>query len=373
MNAEILCVGTELLLGDTVNTNAAHIARGLARMGVTVYHQSVVGDNPQRLKEELERALQTSDIVITTGGLGPTYDDLTKETVAEHFGKKMVLNEECLAGIRRFFERIDREMTENNVKQAMMPEGALVLQNPNGTAPGLIVEGGGKAVILMPGPPREMSAMFDEQVVPYLMKKSNKTLVSRNIHVFGMGESKVESILREKMEQSENPTIAPYAKDGEMFLRVTAFAESTEEARALTDPVVRELCEILGDVVYGVDVGDLQHALVNTLIQKGLKIATAESCTGGLVGKRITEVPGASGVFDCGVCSYANGIKEKLLGVSHETLERFLLRRRLKWRAVCAGLPGRTSASRPPESRGRTAARKKSRWDLFISVWIATR
>lgn len=323
MKAEILCVGTELLLGDTVNTNAAYIARGLARAGVAVYHQSVVGDNSRRLREELERALKYSDIVITTGGLGPTYDDLTKETVAELFGKKLVTNEECLQKIRSFFERIGREMTKNNEKQAMMPEGAIVLENSNGTAPGLIVEGEGKTVILLPGPPREMAYMFDGQVVPYLMKRSNKTLVSRNIHVFGMGESKVESILREKMEKAENPTIAPYAKDGEMLLRVTASAGSAEEARALTDPVVKELCEILGDAVYGVDVVDLQHALVEELLKKGRKVATAESCTGGLVGKRITEVSGASGVFDCGVCSYANEIKEKLLGVRHETLEKF--------------------------------------------------
>ena len=319
MKAEILCVGTELLLGDTVNTNAAYIARGLARAGVAVYHQSVVGDNPRRLREELERALKGSDLVIMTGGLGPTYDDLTKETVAELFGKKLVLNEECLQKIRSFFERIGREMTKNNEKQAMMPEGAIVLDNPNGTAPGLIVEGKGKAVILLPGPPREMAAMFESRVMPYLSNQSDKTLVSRNIHVFGMGES----ILREKMEKAENPTIAPYAKDGEMLLRVTASAKSAEEARALTQPVVKELCEILGDAVYGVDVADLQHALVEELLKKGRKVATAESCTGGLVGKRITEVAGASGVFDCGVCSYANAIKEKLLGVRHETLEQF--------------------------------------------------
>lgn len=323
MRAEILCVGTELLLGDIVNTNAAYLARQLAGMGIEVYHQAVVGDNSQRLRESLRRALERCDLVVTTGGLGPTYDDLTKETVAELFGKEMELNEACLEGIRSFFDRIGRKMTENNVKQAMIPKGALVLNNENGTAPGLVVEEKQKAVVLLPGPPREMRAMFEQGVKPYLQKRTNQMLVSRSIHVFGMGEAQVEELLREKMEQYRNPTIAPYAKDGEVLLRVTALAGSEQEAHGLIDPVVEEVTALLGDVVYGVDVGTLQNALVLALKEKGLKVATAESCTGGLISKRITEVPGASGVFDCGVCSYANEIKEKLLGVSHDTLSQY--------------------------------------------------
>lgn len=322
MKAEILCVGTELLLGDIVNTNAAYIAKELACAGVNVYHQSVVGDNPERLKESLRQALEQSDIVITTGGLGPTYDDLTKETVAALMNRKMELDDTSLDSIKSFFAHLKRPMTENNVKQAMIPSGAIILKNNSGTAPGMIVEDleKNKAVILLPGPPREMKPMFDEGVLPYLMKRSHRTLVSKNIHIFGIGESQVETILREKMESYRNPTIAPYAKEGEVLLRVTASAEKEKEALALIMPVIDEISAILGDSIYGIDVGSLQGALVNTLTDKQLKVASAESCTGGLISKRITEVPGASQVFECGVCCYANRIKEQVLHVNHETL-----------------------------------------------------
>lgn len=323
MKAEILCVGTELLLGDIVNTNAVYIAKELARMGVNVYHQSVVGDNSQRLRESLSRALRECDIVVTTGGLGPTYDDLTKETAAALFGREMELNEESLHSIEAFFKKIGRPMTENNKKQAMMPKGAVVLQNASGTAPGLILEGGGKTLILLPGPPREMQPMFTNQVVPYLLQKSHTTLRSKNIHIFGMGEAQVEELLRDMMESHQNPTIAPYAKDGEVLLRVTASAEKEDAALKLIDPVVNQISSMLAPYIYGIDVGSLQNALVLALTKQGLKVATAESCTGGLLSHRITEVPGASMVFDCGVCSYANDIKESLLSVSHNTLSHF--------------------------------------------------
>ncbi len=325
IKAEILCVGTELLLGDIVNTNAAFIARELARIGVNVYHQSVVGDNPGRLKEALSAALERCDLVVTTGGLGPTYDDLTKETVAQLFGLPMERNEESLSSIQAFFDKVGRPMTENNKKQALLPKGAYPLQNRNGTAPGVIVrqQDTGKMVVMLPGPPREMQPMFTQQVTPYLLKLTHSTLVSRTIHIFGMGESQVEATLRPLMEASRNPTVAPYAKEGEVQLRVTAGAATQEQARALIDPVVKRICDTLGDVVYGVDVGTLQGAVVQAYAAKGIKLATAESCTGGLVSKRITEIAGSSAVFDCGVCSYANEIKHKVLGVQQETLERY--------------------------------------------------
>ena len=320
MKAEILCVGTELLLGDIVNTNAAYIAKELANLGIDVYNQAVVGDNPDRLKESLEQAFQRNDIVVMTGGLGPTYDDLTKETVAQLFGKKMILHQESLERIERFFKYYNRVMTENNRKQAYMPEGATVFPNDNGTAPGLAVEKDGKIAILLPGPPREMIPMFSSSVVPYLQQFSGSTLYSSNIHLFGIGESQVETILREMMVSHRNPTIAPYAKEGEVRLRVTASAKAKEEAKEMVLPVVEQIRDILGKYIYGIDVGDLQTALVQKLTEKKKKVACAESCTGGYISKRLTEVPGASLVFDCGVCSYANEIKERVLGVSHETL-----------------------------------------------------
>ncbi len=323
MKAEILCVGTEILLGDIVNTNAVFLAQELARMGISVYHQSVVGDNSQRLKSCLQHSLEQSDLVITTGGLGPTYDDLTKETVADLFGLEMELNEESLRDIRAYFKKLNRPMTDNNIKQAMMPKGAIILKNENGTAPGLIVEGKGKAVVLLPGPPREMKPMFLHGVLPYLSRYIQGTFISHNIHVFGIGEAQVESMLRDRMEALTNPTIAPYAKEGEMLLRITAGAETPEKADAMISPLIEEICGLLGEHVYGVDVGSLQTAVVQELSKRHLHIATAESCTGGLISKRITEVSGSSQVFDCGVCSYANEIKQRIVGVSEETLARF--------------------------------------------------
>lgn len=323
MNAEILCVGTELLLGGTLNTNATYLSKGLATIGVSVYHHSVVGDNPERLKDSLNLALSRADLVILTGGLGPTYDDLTKEMVAEYFHREMEMHEESLQRITAYFHKTGRTMTENNKKQALMPKGAVVFKNDHGTAPGLAVEENGKMAILLPGPPREMQPMFDEEVIPFLQKRSNVVFVSQNIHIFGMGESMVENILKPLMLESLNPTVAPYAKDGEVMLRVTASAPDEKTAHSMTQPMVDKICGILGDVVYGVDIGDLQTAAVKKLTDLGLKVATAESCTGGFVSKRLTEVPGSSAVFECGVCSYANRIKEQVLGVRHETLEQF--------------------------------------------------
>jgi nicotinamide-nucleotide amidase len=323
MNAEILCVGTELLLGDIVNTNAAYIARELAALGIGCYSQSVVGDNPGRLTESLRRGFERADIIIMTGGLGPTYDDLTKETVAEYFGLPMELNRPALDAIGCFFGKIGREMTPNNEKQAMMPKGAAVFPNDRGTAPGLAVEQGGKTAILLPGPPREMTAMFEKQARPFLEGRSGKRFVSRAVHLFGIGESSAESLLPQGIKDLANPTVAPYAKEGEVRLRVTASAKSEAEAEALLAPVVDEIRGIFGRYVYGVDIGSLQNALVQGLITRGKTLAVAESCTGGLIASRITEIPGASRAFGYGFCTYLNEAKTKLLGVKPETLERF--------------------------------------------------
>lgn len=323
MKTEILCVGTELLLGDIVNTNAAYLSRELALLGVEVYHHTVVGDNPQRLAQALNIAFSRSDTVVMTGGLGPTYDDLTKETVADYFHCPLKLHQPSLNAIEDYFARTGRELTENNKKQAMLPEGCTVFPNSCGTAPGFALTVESKTAILLPGPPIEMTAMFELSVRPYLEKRSQKILVSHNVHIFGLGESHVESLLKPMMTSYCNPTIAPYAKQGEVRIRVTASAGSPEEGDRLIAPVLGQIQDALPDVVYGIDVDSLQGAVVQTLMQRGLKLATAESCTGGLISKRITEIPGSSQVFDCGICSYANSIKETVLGVSHQTLCRY--------------------------------------------------
>ena len=246
-SAEILCIGTEILMGDIVNTNAAYIAKELAGLGINVYHQSVVGDNPQRLREALELAFSRADIVITTGGLGPTYDDLSKETIAAFFGRELVMDQESLHRIECHFLRQNRPMTENNKKQAMMPQGCIIFPNNNGTAPGCAIEGTGeqqgKTAIMLPGPPREMKPMFEESVKPFLLKDSDTRLVSHTMHFFGIGESMLESLLRDLMEHSLNPTVAPYAKTGEVQLRVTARVQNGEDAEALLQPVMEKIKE----------------------------------------------------------------------------------------------------------------------------------
>ena len=326
-SAEILCIGTEILMGDIVNTNAAYIAKELAGLGINVYHQSVVGDNPQRLREALELAFSRADIVITTGGLGPTYDDLSKETIAAFFGRELVMDQESLHRIECHFLRQNRPMTENNKKQAMMPQGCIIFPNNNGTAPGCAIEGTGeqqgKTAIMLPGPPREMKPMFEESVKPFLLKDSDTRLVSHTMHFFGIGESMLESLLRDLMEHSLNPTVAPYAKTGEVQLRVTARVQNGEDAEALLQPVMEKIKEQVGGYLYGIDVGNLQTAAVHALKTNGLHVAVAESCTGGYVAKRLTDVSGASEVFECGVVTYSNRMKHHLLGVSQQTLDTF--------------------------------------------------
>ncbi|HEX3026131.1 MAG TPA: competence/damage-inducible protein A [Clostridia bacterium] len=321
MIAEILAVGTELLLGDILNTNAQYLSRELAAMGIGLLHQTVVGDNPERLEQAVREALSRSDILITTGGLGPTGDDITREIVSQAIGKKLVLHEESLKRIEEYFKKAGRPMTENNRKQAYLPEGAIVFANDWGTAPGCAVEAGGKIVVMLPGPPREMTPLYDNCVKPYLAGYSNDVIASVSLRVFGMGESAVENKLTDLM-QGENPTLAPYAKEGEVLLRVTAKASGRQQALELCRPVEEEIVKRLGDLVYGRDVEGLQQVVVEQLAKTGRKVALAESCTGGLVAKRITEVPGSSQVFDCGIVSYANNIKQNVLGVHTQTLER---------------------------------------------------
>ena len=319
MKAEILAVGTELLLGQIVNTNARDLASGLSDCGVIVYYQTVVGDNPGRLKQAIADAYERVDLVILTGGLGPTKDDLTKEIVAEYFGKKLVLDQPSLDRIQGYFDRMGREMNETNKKQAYMPEGCIILENSCGTAPGLIVEEGGKIAILLPGPPKEMNPMFEEKVKPWLSGKTGSTIKSRTLKMTDIGESNMAAEVSDLME-GENPTVAPYAKEGESELRITAMAKTEDEADGLIEPVAKEIYARLGEYIYGEDDTTLVEALVKKLIEKKLTISTAESCTGGLIASEITSVAGSSEIFGSGYVTYANSAKMKMLGVKDKTL-----------------------------------------------------
>ena len=320
-----MCVGTEILIGDIVNTNSAYISARLAAIGINQYYQAVVGDNPARLERKIKEALERCDVLIMTGGLGPTYDDLTKETAAKCMQREMYLHERSLERMQRYFSGRNIVMSETNKKQAYMPVGSTIFDNDHGTAPGLAIEDevNGKIIIMLPGPPNEMIPMFDESVEPYLKQFSESIFYSKNINIVGMGESAVEAVISDLMKTAENPTVAPYCKEGEVRLRVTAKVKDTETGEILCNEMIEKIrATEVGKFIYGIDT-DLETSLINLLRERGCKIATAESCTGGLISKMITDVSGSSDVFDGGVVSYANEIKHKLLGVSDETLRTF--------------------------------------------------
>ena len=321
MNAEIIAVGTEILLGDITNTHARYLARELAALGINLLHQSVVGDNGKRLSAALEEALERSDLVILTGGLGPTNDDLTKETVCRVMGVELMPDEEALTRMEAYFSRTGREMPQNNKKQALVPADSTVFYNDYGTAPGAAVEKDGKCVIMLPGPPRELIPMFEGKVRPFLKKYSDGVIASHTLMATGIGESAVAEKLGGLLE-STSPTAALYAKDGEVQIRVTAKAKNKAEAEQAAAPMIGEIRRRLGDFVYGMDVPNLHSVVVGLLREQKLMIATAESCTGGMLSQRLTEISGASEVFEFGVASYSNRIKEKALGIPREILER---------------------------------------------------
>ena len=323
--AEILCVGTEILIGDIVNTNAAFISKRLADLGFSQYYQSVVGDNPERLKNTIHTSLDRCDLLIMTGGLGPTYDDLTKECAAEALEKKLYLHEESLERMKRFFTNRNQKMPETNIKQAMMPEDSVVFKNDNGTAPGVAIidEQRNKIIVMLPGPPRELIPMFENEVMPFLRQFSDHMLISKNVNITGMGESAVEIVLRDQMKNAINPTIAPYCKEGEVRLRVTASASNDEEGAVMCDKEIEKIRQTeIGKFIYGIDT-DLEHAVVEGLRAKGKTLSLAESCTGGLISKRITDIAGCSDVYAGGCVTYSNQLKNKLIGVKTETLEKF--------------------------------------------------
>lgn len=340
MKAEILSIGTEILLGDIVNTNAQYLSQELAAIGVNVFHQAVVGDNEDRILEEFDRAFEKCDIIITTGGLGPTEDDLTKELACRYFGKELVLHEKSLKELESYFKKSGRtHITEANKKQVYFPEDAIVLDNPFGTAPGAILMGHArkylegeenvsegrkqKIIIIMPGPPKEMKPMFDNKVKPFLLERTDSMLKSRVLRVFGVGESEMERRVKHLIDNQTNPTIAPYAKDVEAILRITAKGKDEAECDALIEPVANEIKQILGENIYAEGEDCIENVTARLLIDKNLTVATAESCTGGLLAGTFINYPGISDVFMEGMVTYSNEAKINRLGVSKETIDKY--------------------------------------------------
>lgn len=323
MKAELISVGTEILLGEILNTDAQFLSRELSEIGIDVYHQSVVGDNEQRLAESVRTALGRADIVIASGGLGPTPDDITKEVISNVMGKKLVLDSKSLGYIRGYFERIGKTMTKNNEKQAYLPENCIILKNNCGTAPGCIIESGDKAVVILPGPPSELTRMYTESVKPYLKKKSGKKLFTKTLHLFGIGESAVADGLSEYMKNQINPTLAPYAKTGEVYLRLAAKAQNRDEAEEIMKPMLDIIYGKYGEFVYSDNDMSLPETVVTKLLGKKLTISTAESCTGGLIAKTITDYSGVSEIFSEGYVTYSNNAKMKNLGVLEKTLSSY--------------------------------------------------
>lgn len=321
MKAELIAIGTEILLGTTINSNAAMISALLSEMGIDVYWESVVGDNMERAAEAVRKAAERADIIITTGGLGPTCDDITKEAVAEAFGVGLEENREEKEWLIELFKARGSELTENNYSQIMLPEGSKPIRNSRGTAPGCWFEKDGKIVLMLPGPPHELEAMLNESVRGMLMKLSGGIIVSHKLNLFGISESLMELKLRDYMRELNNPTLAPYAAKGECTLRVTAKAESAEEAEKMMEPVIDRVKKTFGNFIYGMDYDGLEQMVIEQLIEKKLTLACAESCTGGLLSKRLSDIPGASKAFLGSVISYTNEVKHKLLGIPNNLIE----------------------------------------------------
>lgn len=332
-SAEIISVGTELLLGDIVNTDASYLARELAAIGIAVYRQSVVGDNAERLTDELAAAFRRTDTVFLTGGLGPTVDDVTREVTSRFFGLELEFSDEVMGDIRRRLESIGKaQISENNRRQAYVPRGAEIMKNNAGTAPGLIIhgigaDGRGKTAFLLPGPPSEFELMVEQSVIPWLVRKASKVIVSRNIYMYGIGESAADELLRD-LTDSRNPTVAPYCETGEVRIRVTAMAESEDVAAHECDAMVERIRATgVGKYIYAVrgrvlpgSGSAVAHTLVDEFSRAGKSVGFAESCTGGLCAKLVTDIPGASAVFAGGVVAYTPETKVGVLGVPREVI-----------------------------------------------------
>ena len=317
---EIISVGTELLLGHVTNTDARDVSEMLSKIGINVLYHTVVGDNPKRIEDCVNIAKDRADIIITTGGLGPTCDDITKEILARSFGLKLVRDQKEHEGLYDYI-RYGRKFTDNNFTQAMLPEGCTVFHNNCGTAPGCAFEKDGKIVLMLPGPPKECRAMLQDSAIPYLRKLSGKQIVSHTVNVFGIGESSVDDMFAREMNAMTNPSMAPYAKECDCFVKLTAKAESEEAAEEMLLPLVEHVKERIGEYAYGVDVETLEERVLELFKEHPMTFATAESCTGGQIAKRFTDLPGASAFFKGGMVTYTNEAKAKLLGIDPELIE----------------------------------------------------
>lgn len=323
MKAEIIAVGTELLMGEILNSNSRDIARELYNLGIDVYHQSVVGDNLNRISKELETAFERADLVITTGGLGPTRDDLTKEAAAHFLKREMILDEESIRHLEDFFGSRGLPLNEGNKRQAYFPEGAKIIPNENGTAPACIIEFDEKVLVILPGPPREVIPLMEKYIIPYLEKRTGKVFISDIINISGIGEGHMEEKIMDIIEAQENPTVAPYAKEHGLTLRVTASASTEQEARLLLEPVVKKVCDRLGMDVYAIGDTTLEAVVASLLIEQNLSISVAESCSGGLLAGRLINYPGISKVFKEGFITYSNESKINTLGVDSKILSKY--------------------------------------------------
>lgn len=325
MNAEIIAVGSELLLGQIVNTNARFLSQQLAGMGINVFYHTVVGDNPDRLETAVSIAENRSELIIFTGGLGPTKDDLTKETIARHIGKKLVFDQAALDSIEVYFKKTNRQMTENNRKQALVFEGSVILPNDHGMAPGMVVESDGHIYILLPGPPKEMEPMFLDYGIGTLSEqvKSNEKIVSRVLRFFGIGEAALETEILDLIDAQSNPTIAPLASDGEVTLRLTAKHQDVTTANSMLDEVENTISLRVGQYLYGYDQTSLVNELSKILHEKKLTVSAAESLTGGMFQQELSAIPGASAVLKGGVVCYTNEVKRNVLNVKEETIQQF--------------------------------------------------
>lgn len=323
MNSEIISVGTELLLGQIDNINTRIISQKLSEIGINVFFHTSVGDNRERISSVFKIALERSDLIIFTGGLGPTLDDLTKETVAEVLRLELNYDEDTLNRIRAFFKKMQREMPENNKKQALVPEGAITIPNENGTAPGIILQTGEKIIILLPGPPNEMEPMLNKFVIPFLRKRlSNEVIKSRVLRFIGIGESSLEQKILDILKKQTNPTVAPLAKQGEVTLRITAKAKSEKDANELIEPIIQAIKERVGEYIYSYDNDPMEAVVGRMLIERRCTISIAESCTGGYLSHLLTNIPGISAVFDRGIISYSNKSKTEILNVPAEILKQ---------------------------------------------------
>ncbi len=346
MKSAILSVGTELLFGQITNTNTVYLSQKLNFMGIDVMYHETVGDNPERVKQVMHRMLEEVDMIITTGGLGPTQDDLTKEMAAEVMGCELKLNVPALAKLKSYFISTGRNMSYNNMKQAWLPEAkdGIVLPNNGGTAPGCIFEKNGKVIICLPGPPREMTRMFEESVEPYLKNRTEDVIFYKMLKIFGIGEGQLENMLQGVITGQTDPTIATYAKENEVGVRVTSKRKTEEEAEAAVEAMCERVREIAGNAIYSEDNEELKDVVAHKLIEKNITISCAESCTGGLFAGTLIGTDGISSVFERGLVTYSNRAKEEELGVSHETLEKFGAVSEETAREMTAGLKKKTGS-----------------------------